>query len=216
MREYFFNAEDAEDTEELKLRVLCVLRVISLFFLLSLFACGYTFQGAGSVLPPDVKNIYIPIVENQTVESGLTIIVTEALRDRFERYGVLTVVDSLSEADAILDAKIIALKRQTKNVSSSDTALEYDLVLYLSGELKRVDGSPLWRGSSVKATKSVGSTSDVVIASSSDFFGGSIDSGDLAQLESLDVFRGQEQEALLDLSDDIARKVYENAVLPEF
>ena len=85
--------------------------VVGLISILCLFGgCGYTFHGGGSVLPPDVTKVMIPMVENNSTEPGLGAIVTEALRDQFERFGALSVVDSYGEADAVLDAKILEIK----------------------------------------------------------------------------------------------------------
>jgi hypothetical protein len=33
--------------------------------ILAQFGCGYALQGAGSVLPPDIKKVYIPFLEQQ-------------------------------------------------------------------------------------------------------------------------------------------------------
>lgn len=192
--------------------------VVGLISILCLFGgCGYTFHGGGSVLPPDVTKVMIPMVENNSTEPGLGAIVTEALRDQFERFGALSVVDSYGEADAVLDAKILEINRATRAVTSNtDTALQYNTTLTLAAELRRVSGPVLWRNPNVAAMKSFGTTSNAVVTSSVDFASGSLGGSDLASLDDREVGRGQEREALMVLAEDIARIIYYEAVAPDF
>lgn len=180
-------------------------------------SCGYTFQGGGSILPEDVKRVYIPLVQNNTSELGLSQLVTEALRDRFERYGVLFVVDDVQDADAILDAKVLNLRRETRtSTANTDTALQYDSELTISAELNRVTGQTLWKGGRIASSKTFGTSSSVVVTNSVDFLGSSLNTGDLNQLDTRELSRGQEQEILEDLAENVAQKVYNQAVLPDF
>lgn len=182
-----------------------------------LSSCGYTFQGSGSVLPADVKVIAIPLVQNASTESGLTTIFTEALRDRFERYGVVSVVDDANEADAVLRARILKVSRnQRTSTSRTDTELQLDTVLTLAAELRRVTGPVLWRDNNISVSKAFGTTSGVVVTSSPDFASGSLGSSDLGALENRELSRGQEQEALRDLAEQAAVQIYDSAVAPDF
>ena len=112
----------------------------SLLVFLALFSsalvvggCGYQFQGSGSALPPDVKFIAIPRVENITAEPGLSTVLTEALRDEFDRYGAVTVVENESQADAVLRTRLISVVRNTDTVTSTtDAALELSTSLTLA------------------------------------------------------------------------------------
>lgn len=182
-----------------------------------LTGCGYTFQGGGSVLPSDIKRISIPPVQNNTTESNLSSVMTEALRDQFERFGVVTVVDDPSEADAILRAKIVRVNRESRTSSSrTDTALQFDTVLTLAAELQRTSGTMLWRDNSISVSRAFGTTSGVVVTSSADFASGGLSASDLGALENREVARGQEQEALQNLVEQAARQIYDEAVAPDF
>ncbi|MCB0335083.1 MAG: hypothetical protein KDD62_02220 [Bdellovibrionales bacterium] len=194
-----------------------VFKFITLVFVACCMGCGYTFQGGGSVLPEDVKNVYIPLVQNNTSELGLSQLVTEALRDRFERYGVLFVVDDLQDADAVLNAKILNLRRETRtSTATTDTALQFDSELTITADLVRVTGQTLWRGGRIASSKTFGTSSSVVVTSSVDFLGSSLNTNDLNQLDTRELSRGQEQEILEDLAENVAQKVYNQAVLPDF
>jgi outer membrane lipopolysaccharide assembly protein LptE/RlpB len=190
---------------------------LSILACIVLTSCGYTFQGSGSVLPPDVKKIQIPIVENNSPDSLLTQLVTEALRDQFERYGVVTVVEDVTEADAVLKAKILKVSRKARTVTSNtDTVQQYDTSMDMSAELRKANGQVLWANPSFSISKAVGTSKDLVVSSSADFASGNLSSSDLASQDSREVARGQEQDALDNISRLAARKIYDDAVAPDF
>lgn len=193
------------------------LRIMIPFLICALSACGYTFQGGGSVLPPDIKNVYVPTIENNTTEAGLAQTITESVRDQFERFGVLTVVDDSRAADAVLKLRLLRVQRSTRSsTASTDTALQYDATLVMSGELRRVGGAVLWREKDFKVSNAVATTSDTVVTSSSDFAQGGLGAADLAGLDSREISRGQEQQVFAQLADEAARYVYDSAVAPDF
>ena len=196
----------------MKFRIVLLAVVLS-----SLLGCGYQFQGGGSVLPADIKKVHIPPVQNNTPESKLTAVMTEALQDRFERFGVVYIVESIAEADAQLLAKIERVGRDTRtSTTDTDTDLQLDTIITVSAELRRVTGETLWRNNNVSASKSFGSSREVVVTSSADFSAGSISASDLGQLNDRELSRGQESEIFEDLSEEIARKIYDDAVAPDF
>ena len=187
------------------------------FFILALSGCGYVFQGSGSVLPPEVKKIYIPFVDNDSTEAGLAGTMTEALRDQFERFGVVTVVENSSEADATLKARILKISKGTQATSGrNDSALSYDSTLTLAAELRRNNGQVLWRDSSLQVNRAYGATSGTVVSSSADFASGGQSAASLGGLSSREVQRGQEQDALDILAQQAAKKIYNDAVAPDF
>lgn len=192
------------------------LSVFSIFAAL-LVGCGYGFRGSESALPPDVTAVYIPLMKNLSTEPGLEITLTEALRDEFERYGVLTVVERRNEADAILQGTILSVKQETSTTTSNtDTALQLATVLRISAELRRTTGELLWQNENLSASKIFGAESGVVVTSSADFAAGNLGASDLANLDAREVSRGQQQQALEDLTEDVAEKIYTVAVLPDF
>lgn len=190
---------------------------VSLFSVFTaLSACGYALQGGGTVLPPDVKNIYIPKVENESTELGLADLVTDALRDQFDSFGAVTVVDKQSQADAVLRVRIVSLIQSVDTVSSTNTANQMDSTLVLAGELRRVTGKVLWRDSQIRVSKNFATNSSTVVTSSPDFASGSISTSDLSGLNQRELARGQQQQALLTMTSDAARMVYDKAVAPDF
>ena len=188
-----------------------------LLSLLSINGCGYRLIGSGTVLPPDVKKVAILPVDNQTSETGLSNELTESIRSNFERFGVVEVVDDPKEADAVLRTKVVKLDTRVRSVTgSSDVAVDYDLVMTLSGELKKRNGQVLWRNNNLRASESFASTSGVVVTSSSDFAQGGLSAGALGGLDSREVSRGQQREALTTVIEEISRLLYLDAVAPGF
>lgn len=179
--------------------------------------CGYTLRGSGSVLPADVKNIYIPRVENNSTELGLADVVTDALRDEFDSYGTVSVVEKQGEADAILKVRINDVKSTTSTVNAAtNTSLQMDTTMFLGGELRRTTGQLLWRENNLKVTKEYAANQTVVVTTSPDFASGSISASDLASLSSRDISRGQQAQALNDLAGNAARMIYDKSVAPDF
>ena len=182
-----------------------------------LSGCGYTFSGAGTVLPPDVRKIAIPLAENRTVESGLGRLITDALREEFEKYGAVQVVESEKEADAVLNVTIERVTRESATVTSnSQSDLQLDATVQMSATLEKRNGTVLWSQSDFTVSKPVGTTAGSVVTSSPFFQGGAFDAGDLNGQSSREVARGQEQSVFEEISGEIAREIYDQAVAADF
>ncbi len=192
--------------------------VCSLLLVASLLSgCGYAFQGGGSILPPDVKRVYVAPVENNSTQLGLADVVAEALREQFDSYGVVTVVERQSDADAILKVKISSLKRVTRTTqSNTDVALQLETTILMAAELQRVTGQVLWRDSSIKVSQGFGTNKTSVVTTSANFAGGSISGSDLSSLSAREISRGQENEVINKLAEDAALLIYNSAVSPDF
>jgi hypothetical protein len=164
-----------------------------------------------------VKKIYIPQVENGSTKLGLAVVLTESLRDEFDSYGAISVVDSQNEADAVLKVRITDVKETTTAVqASNNTTLQMQTTMFITGELRRVTGPVLWRDNQIRVSQTFGSDSSVVVTSSVAFAGGSISAGDLNNLSSREISRGQEASALSSLSEQASRMMYDKAIAPDF
>lgn len=193
-------------------------RLSALLVLITLLAgCGYTLQGSGSILPPDVKKIYIPIVENDSTEGGIANIFTESLRDQFERFGVVEIADESQSADAILNARIKSVKRTSRAVTSrTEVALQYDVTMTVSATLKKRNGTLLYRDENLSLSNAFGASQSGVVTSSTDFAQGITDAAALGNLDSRQLARSQEQQALQQIASLAAARIYQDAVSPDF
>lgn len=184
-------------------------------------SCGYHFQGGGSILPPEIKTIAIPVAENNTTELSMGERFTEALRSRFDRYGVVKIVDDETAADAVLVAKVVDLDSKVSSVTSNtDIETENDLVLTVAVELKKKNGQLLYKNSNLSISDNVAGVKDLVVTSSSDFAQGDLGSGALSDLGSnagdREVQRGQEDQIVEVLLEEAARRIYLDAVAADF
>ena len=75
--------------------------------------CGYALAGRGSNLPPDIKTVGIPLLENRTQYSRLEIVMTERLRTDFIGRNKYPVVPDTTGVDAILKGEIVNFSLQT-------------------------------------------------------------------------------------------------------
>jgi outer membrane lipopolysaccharide assembly protein LptE/RlpB len=113
---------------------------------LTLAACGYTFQGRGTKLPPDVRTVGIAIFANRTIQTGIESQISGGFVDRFTSAQRLPVVDQGS-ADALLTGTI---KTFTLNpiavTSATQIATAYQIIMIVEVQLLRQrDRSVLYR-----------------------------------------------------------------------
>ncbi len=118
--------------------------------LLSSAGCGYTQK---TVLPNDIKTIYVDTVKNKipiekvyTYVPGLEIDITNAVIRRLHKDGNLKVVGSREEADAILETDLTGFEQEGLRFSSLESVEEYRMYLVVS--LKLIDGKTqniLWQ-----------------------------------------------------------------------
>ena len=191
--------------------------IFAVVILVLVSGCGYRLQGSGTTLPDDIKTIYIPLVDNDTTEPGLSIQFTEVLRGRFDRYGVIKVVEDKNLADAIFKAKIRSITSQVRGVTSrTDVEVQVALTMIVDAELRRRNGQVLWKAVGFMASEEYASTSDTVVTSSSDFAQSGISASSLGALSSREVARGQSEEAINALMEEVSRQLYLNSVAADF
>lgn len=196
-----------------------ILKLLTLIFIVPLIftGCGYGFRGSGTILPPEVRRIYIPLAENRSTEPSLPRIVTEAVRDEFDKYGVVTVVDSADEADAILSLKILQIRRGSRTTTGrTDSDLQLDTSLSIAGALETISGRRLWTNPGLSISKAIGIDRNVVVSSSPDFAASGLASSDISGLSERELARGQERDAFQALAAQAARQIYDNAVAEDF
>lgn len=184
---------------------------------LAIAGCGYSFQGSTTVLPASVRKIYIPAVKNNSTDARLGVLVTEALRDRFDRGGVITVVDSLEDADAVLGATIKRVENgAVTSTSTTNQALQFNNTIVISAELRRSTGQLLWNNPRLVVNRYSAATSGAVQTSTGDFASSGLSASDIDGLNDREVARSQQQSVYGPLVDQVARRVFEESVAPDF
>lgn len=186
------------------------------FFLLP-SGCGYSFQGSATTLPPSVKNLFIAPVSNSSTDARLGGLLTDALRDRFDRGGVVSVVDDLSESDAVLSVRLKSVvSGATTSTSTTNQALQVNNSLTLAGELRRANGQVLWSVPAMTVSRGSAATRGAVVTSSAEFASSGLAAADVVGLNDREVARSQQAAALSSLVDQAARRIYEESVAPDF
>lgn len=109
---------------------------------LTLTGCASMGYNLGSMLPPDIETVYVPMVQNATTEPQLEAEATRAVIDTIQRDGSLKVAGE-AEADAVLHIVLtsyqivpIAYRRDTRTAAE-----EYRIYLTAQVALLLNDGS---------------------------------------------------------------------------
>lgn len=189
-------------------------------FLLCLFGfsgCGYSFQGSTTILPSSVRKVYVAQVRNNSTDARLGVLVTEALRDRFDRGGVIILVDGIEDSDAVLTAVIKRVEGgAVTSTSTTNQALQVNNTLLLSAELRRVNGQLLWSNPRLVVNRYSAVTRSAVQTTTGDFASTGLLASDVVGLSDREVARSQQQSVYGPLVDEAARRIFEESVGPDF
>ena len=109
---------------------------IFLLMLTQLVNCGY-YSMAGSI-PPHIRSISIPLLDNQTAEFGITEEITDNLLEKFTEENILRVVDR-DNSDSILKGSIIQAEDIPYTYSKEEVVGEYRFTIAI--EIEWIDVS---------------------------------------------------------------------------
>ena len=101
-------------------------------------SCGY-YSMAGSI-PPHIKSIAIPLVNNQTAEFGIAENITDNIIEVFNEENILRIVDS-DAADSILNGTIISLDDAPYTFSSEEAVSEYRINITMDIAWKDIENN---------------------------------------------------------------------------
>lgn len=98
---------------------------------LALLLTGCVGYRLGSMLPVDIKTVYLPTFVNETDEPLIERETTSAMIEEIQKDGSLRIVDTREEADAILDVTLIEHKLAPVgfDLEKKTTANEYRLTI---------------------------------------------------------------------------------------
>lgn len=114
-------------------------KIGSYTLLATAFLCVFPLTGCigyrlGSMLPPNIKTVYVPTFVNNTTEPQIEGRATDATMIEIQRDGSLKIVTNEDEADAILKVTLTSYRIEPLTFDESDplTANEYRAVLSAS------------------------------------------------------------------------------------
>ena len=92
-----------------------------ILILLTAYSCGF-YSLSGS-LPPHIKTISIPMVENETAEFGIAESISDGIQSRFNDEGILKVIDD--NADSILRGTVKKVTDGPYTYNKNESVSEY-------------------------------------------------------------------------------------------
>jgi len=110
-----------------------VISIVVFAALTGLLGCGYNLVGRGGALPRHVKKISIPVFRNETLETGLEALVTDAVVASFMKRGGLEIGDT--SADARLQGVVVSYKLKRLSYDSRGVPNEYRVIIGVKAEL---------------------------------------------------------------------------------
>ncbi len=108
--------------------------------------CGYSLVGRGSNLPPDVREIFIRPLENQTPRSQVEQALTNAIADELVTRQRFAVVQSEAESDAVLAGAVTGFTVTPVTFDAEGRATEYQIAVIARMSFRRTgpEGAVLW------------------------------------------------------------------------
>ena len=95
--------------------------LLIIFFTFLVESCGF-YSLSGS-LPPHIKTISIPMVENETAEFGIAENISDGIQERFNDEGILRVINN--NADSILRGTVKKVTDGPYTYNKSESVSEY-------------------------------------------------------------------------------------------
>jgi lipopolysaccharide assembly LptE-like protein len=190
--------------------------VASLFsgiLLAAIAGCGYHFVGQGSLLPADVRTVYVEPFVNRSREVGIDKELTSAVRGEFYRRGQLKVVDYSEQADVILSGVIRSLDTSVASVNRRDEVLQYESVLTMDVMLRRRQPNEiLWRGQNLRLTELHAGSRAAVVTTSSEFRMGTLNAIDVRRLTDIQLTEVERLAVQNQLMERFAKEIHQQVI----
>ncbi len=102
--------------------------------------CGYRLLGAG-----DARDLTVSVVTltNDSVEPGVELTVTRALRRAFLRRAAPRLVSDPSRADLVIRGRVLPLHTRAESFDTVALALEYRVEVTLALDVQDASGTPI-------------------------------------------------------------------------
>ena len=97
--------------------------------------CGYSLRTS---LPPGIRSVHVPVLENKTAEPGIEDFITQALTQAVVQSARVRIARNAQEADAILSGSIVVYRLAALSFDSSANVTSYRLIIGLALTFKEV------------------------------------------------------------------------------
>lgn len=105
--------------------------------LLSLAGCGYGLIGRTSNLPEDIENIFVEPLQNRTTRQQVELYMTEAIVNELVTRRRFTILNSATNADAVLRGILTAYTVRPVEFGPDGRATSYNVSIRADMEFKR-------------------------------------------------------------------------------
>ncbi len=117
----------------------------TVLLLVFLVGCGYHFKGKENNLPKDIKSISIPIFKNETTETNIENLFTNALIAQFVRSKEFKIVD-VDKADAVIYGVLKEYHNDTLTYAGGGKVSQYRVRVVAEVSLvRRKTGEIIWK-----------------------------------------------------------------------
>ena len=104
---------------ELKRRLI---KITNLYLIFVLFGCAY-YSMAGSI-PPNIRNVSVPLFVNQTPEFELSEKLTNVIIEQISEQNIIKIVSS-PDSDSIIDGEIVSVSDGPYAFNNNEQVSEY-------------------------------------------------------------------------------------------
>lgn len=124
---------------------------LGLAMVLLLAACGYRFAGSGEP-PRGVNKIFIKLLENKTIETGIEVLITDELKNEYIRkfQGTLS---KRAAAEAVLSGVVTRVRTWTVSRQSVLSPLERRISMTIDLVLNDSDQTTFWSAKGISASE---------------------------------------------------------------
>lgn len=172
--------------------------------------CGYQFIHGQSGIPADVKTLVVAPFVNRSDTVGLGDELTSAIKFELAREAPPEIVDSIEDADAILSGVVRSFRARVVAVNNYDEVLQYEARMRVEVTLRRREPSEvLWPRHVVQLRQVYEANRGVVVPTSTEFFQGTLNVDDVAQLTDIKLTEDREVTSRRDLVLQFARELRE-------
>lgn len=118
-----------------------------------LTGCGYTLAGRASNIPADIESIYVQTLENDTPRVQVEQILTSALSNELVTRRRFEIVNSASEADAILEGRVVGFEVRPLTFDGDGLATNFEILITVNMKFARPpapgeeEGEVIWSNS---------------------------------------------------------------------
>jgi outer membrane lipopolysaccharide assembly protein LptE/RlpB len=91
--------------------------------------CGYSLRTS---MPPGIKSIHVPVLENKTAEPGIEDFITQALTQAVVQSGRVRIAANAREADASLEGSIVEYRLTSLSFDRGANVTSYRLIIALA------------------------------------------------------------------------------------